>query len=670
VSVTAPLLVGVAALLALVPAGLALGRRAGARWLVYGGALIICAAEAAMAAANLLGLAAGGDMVLPLGLPWIGARFHVDALTDVFLVVVGAGGAIASLYALGYGRHELEPERVLPFYPAFLAGMTLVPLAADAFSFLVAWEVMSLASWGLVVARHREAGNIRAGYVYLIMASFGALCLLLAFGLLAGPEGAYAFEAMRAQPRPAVVSAFVLGFAILGAGSKAGLVPLHVWLPLAHPAAPSQVSALMSGVMTKVAVYAFVRIVFDLAGAPAWWWGLPVLALGAATAVMGVLQATLEQDLKRVLAFSTVENIGVVFIGLGLALAFKAQHMPLAAALSMTAALFHVFNHSLFKSLLFFGAGAVQHATGERNIEAMGGLIRRMPQTALVMLVGCLAISALPPLNGFVSEWLTFQAILLSPRLDPWALKLTVPAVGALMALAAALAAACFVRVFGVVFQGRPRSPAAATAGETDPLSLAAMAILAALCLLAGVLPTFVIDALAPATQAVVGGRLAPQVAQGWLAIVPIAGSRSSYDGALVLAFVTLSAGLGAFAIHQFASRQARRAPAWDCGTPDPSPITQYTAASFAQPIRRVFATSLLGAAERVDMPAPGEMRAAHYIATIEDPIWKSLYAPIARLVGFAADRLNRLQFLTIRVYLSLVFFALIGLLLVLALWS
>ncbi|MGZ3371096.1 MAG: proton-conducting transporter transmembrane domain-containing protein, partial [Caulobacteraceae bacterium] len=428
--------------------------------------------------------------------------------------------------------------------------------------------------------------------------------------------------------------------------------------------------ALMSGVMTKVAVYAFVRIVLDLAGPPAWWWGLPVLALGAATAVMGVLQASMEQDLKRILAFSTVENIGVIFIGLGLALAFKAQHMALAAALSMTAALLHVFNHSLFKSLLFFGAGAVQHATGERNIERMGGLVHRMPRTAFAFLAGCLAISALPPLNGFVSEWLTFQAILLSPRLDAWALKLMVPAVGALMALAAALAAACFVRAFGIAFLGRPRSPTAVAARETDRLSLAAMFILAGLCLAAGVLPGFVIDAIAPAAQATVGGRLSPQMGQAWLTIVPIAEARSSYNGVLVLAFIAFSAGLCAFAIHQFASRQARRAPAWDCGTPDPSPITQYTAASFAQPIRRVFATSLLDASERVDMPAPGEMRAARYMATIRDPIWDSLYAPIARWVGFAADRLNRLQFLTIRVYLSLVFYALITLLLVLALWT
>jgi formate hydrogenlyase subunit 3/multisubunit Na+/H+ antiporter MnhD subunit len=670
-SAPALLLAAVAALLALVPVGLVAGRRGVGRWLTYGGTLVICSAAASLAAGDLFGLMGHApDVVLPLDLPWIGARFHLDALTDVFLVVVDIGGALTGLYALGYGRHEPEPARVLPFYPAFLAGMHLVLLAADAFSFLVAWEVMSLASWALVVARHREPGNLRAGYVYLVMAALGALSLLLAFGLLAGPQGAYAFEAMRAHPPTAATAALVLVLVIAGAGSKAGLVPLHVWLPLAHPAAPSHVSALMSGVMTKVAIYAFVRLVFDLAGPPAWWWSLPVLALGAATAVIGVLQATLQADLKRLLAFSTIENIGVVFVGLGLALAFKAQHMALPAALSMTAALLHVFNHSLFKSLLFFGAGAVQHATGERDIERLGGLVRRMPQTGLAVLGGCLAISALPPLNGFVSEWLTFQAVLLSPRLDTPALKLMVPAVGALLALAAALAAACFVRAFGIAFLGRPRSPAAEAAHETDGFSLAAMFLLLGGCLAVGVLPGAVIDALAPATRATVGAQLPHQVGLAWNTIVPIAESRSSYNGALVLAFIAASAALCALAIHQFASHKARRAPAWDCGTPDPSPLIQYTAASFAQPIRRVFAASLLGAREHVEMPRPGELRPARFELTLKDPIWDVLYAPVARAIGYAADRLNKLQFLTIRLYLSLVFFALIALLLVLALWS
>ena len=254
---------------------------------------------------------------------------------------------------------------------------------------------------------------------------------------------------------------------MLGAGSKAGLVPLHAWLPLAHPAAPSHVSALMSGVMTKVAVYGFVRIVFDLLGSPDWWWSVAVLAVGGVTATLGVLYALMQRDLKRVLAYSTIENIGIIFTGLGLALAFKAEGLDWVAALALTAALLHVFNHTLFKSLLFFGAGAVLNATGERDMEKLGGLIHRMPQTAVAMLVGCVAISALPPFNGFVSEWLTFQAILLSPQLPSWGLKLIIPAVGALLALSAALAAACFVKVFGVCFLGR-RAHAAAAA-RTKP---------------------------------------------------------------------------------------------------------------------------------------------------------------------------------------------------------
>src|SRR5260221_2484036 len=306
--------------------------------------------------------------------------------------------------------------------------MNIVVLADDAFTFLVSWEFMSLSSWALVMAHHRIADNVRAGYLYLIMASFGTITLLLTFGLLAGPDGGYAFDDIRAAHPSTTLAASVLILALIGAGSKAGLVPLHVWLPLAHPAAPSHVSALMSGVMTKVAVYGLVRIVFDLIGTPAWWWSMVVLALGGVTAVMGVLYALMQHDLKRLLAYHTVENIGIIYIGLGLALAFEANGIGWAAALALTAALFHVLNHSLFKSLLFFGAGAVLTATGTRDMEHLGGLIHRMPRTSFAFLVGCVAISALPPLNGFVSEWLTFQSILVSPRLGQWGLKVMVPA--------------------------------------------------------------------------------------------------------------------------------------------------------------------------------------------------------------------------------------------------
>jgi hydrogenase-4 component B len=661
----------VAALLAIAVAAIAIGRGPGGSHLVYGASLLISLIALGAALDALLApLDPAPSLVLPLGIPWIGAHFRLDALAAFFLVVVNLGGAVASLYEFGHGKHEAAPIRVLPFYPAFLAGMNLVVVADDAYSFLFSWEFMSLTSWALVMAHHRDRDNARAGYIYLLMASFGTLALLLAFGLLAGPDGAYAFAAIRAGAHKPLLAALILALALLGAGSKAGLVPLHVWLPLAHPAAPSHVSALMSGVMTKVAVYAFVRLVFDLLGPPSWGMGLAVLTIGGITAVLGVLYALMQHDLKRLLAYHTVENIGIIFIGLGLALAFRADGMKLAAALALTAALFHVFNHSLFKSLLFFGAGSVLSATGERDMEKLGGLIHRMPRTALAFLIGCVAISALPPLNGFVSEWLTFQAILISPALPQWGLRIAIPAVGTLLALSAALAAACFVKAFGITFLGRPRAPAAEGARETDPFSLQAMAVLAGLCVLAGILPGFVIDALAPVTRQLVEGAMPAQVSVPWLSIIPIAASRSSYNGLLVFVFIAVSASLGAYAIHRLASRAVRRGPAWDCGYPDPSPITQYTASSFAQPIRRVFGTVVFGARERVEMPPPGSMAAAHLHVTLRDPVWDALYAPIGGAVGFAAERFNILQFLTIRRYLSFVLLALVMLLLVLAIWK
>ena len=664
------ILVSSAALLVLAALAIPMARTAAATPVVYGASLIIAAVSLSAAAAHLLGDKAIANVVLPIGVPWLGTHFRLDALSAFFLIVVDLGALCASLFALGYGTQENAPQRVLPFFPAFLAAMTLVVVADDAFTFLMSWEFMSLTSWALVMSHHREPDNVRAGYVYLVMANFGTLSLLLAFGLLAGPEGLYTFEQIRAAHPSAALGALALVLALIGAGSKAGIVPLHAWLPLAHPAAPSHVSALMSGVMTKVAVYGFVRIAFELAGAPAWWWSMLVLALGGTTAVMGVLYALMQHDLKRLLAYHTVENIGIIFIGLALALAFKTYDLPFAAALAFTAALLHVFNHSLFKSLLFFGSGAVLTATGERDMERLGGLIHRMPQTAFVFLVGCAAISALPPLNGFVSEWLTFQAILLSPQLPSWGLKLLVPAVGALLALSAALAAACFVKAYGVTFLGRPRTHAAEAARETDRFSLAAMIVLSVFCLLVGILPGLFIDALAPISLSLIGAHMPPQVGAQWLSIVPIAASRSSYNGLLVFMFMVISGTLAATAIHRLASDRLRRAPAWDCGYPDSSPMTQYTAASFAQPIRRVFGTMVFRVREHAEMPPPGDVRVARLDVEISDLIWDALYAPIASGIGLAADWLNRLQFLTIRQFLSLVFSALVILLLVLAIWS
>jgi formate hydrogenlyase subunit 3/multisubunit Na+/H+ antiporter MnhD subunit len=660
----------VAALLGIAVLAVLISRLRAAGTLIYAACLGVSLTVLAAVGMHLLGTSAPPMLRLPIGLPWIGANFRIDALAALFLVMINMGCAAASLFALGYGRHETAPGRVLPFYPAFLAGMNLVVLASDAFTFLVSWEFMSLASWALVMAHHREADNRRAGYIYIMMASFGTLALLLAFGLLAGPGGDYLFADIAGGARPAWLHGLVLILVLLGAGSKAGLVPLHVWLPLAHPAAPSHVSALMSGVMTKVAVYAFARIVFDLMGQPAWWWSVVVLAFGALTAVLGVLSAMLQRDLKRLLAYSTIENIGVVFLGLGLALAFKANGMTAAAALAMTAALLHALNHSLFKSLLFFGAGAVLTATAERDIERLGGLIHPMPQTAFLFLGGCMAISALPPLNGFVSEWLVFQAVLTSPDLPQWSLKLMVPAVGGMLALAAALAAACFVRAFSITFLGRPRSVAAQGVAETDLFSRTAMGVLLLLCLLAGLVPGPIIDAMGPVTEHLVGRPMPVQGHNVWLSIVPVAESRSSYNGLLVFVFILVSTLIAIEIIHRFASRSIRRGPAWDCGFPDASPATQYTADSFAQPVRRVFGTVFFNASERVDMPAPGDPRPARLTVGLRDHAWETIYAPVSFAVELAAEKLNHLQFLTIRKYLSLVFAALVTLLLVISIWT
>ncbi|HVT51922.1 MAG TPA: hydrogenase 4 subunit B [Dongiaceae bacterium] len=660
----------VAAFLALSPVAIALARRPLGTPVVYTGCLLVSVLLFLQASGALLADAPAASTILPLGLPWIGMHFRLDALSTFFQAVVNLGGAAASLYALGYGRHEAAPHRVLPFYPVFLAAMNLVLMADDAFSFLLSWEAMSLASWALVMAHHRVPENARAGYVYILMASGGTTALLLAFGLLAGADGGYAFDTIRANHPHGIFAILILCLALIGAGSKAGIVPLHVWLPLAHPAAPSHVSGLMSGVMTKVAVYGFIRIVFELLGPPDWWVGLLVLAVGAATAVLGVLYAIVQTDLKRVLAYSTIENIGFIFIGLGLALAFQANQMAAAAALAFTAALFHAFNHMLYKSLLFFGAGAVLTATGERDMEQLGGLIHRMPQTAIACLAGAIAIAALPPLNGFVSEWLILQAVLESPDLPQWGLKIFIPAAGATLALATALAAMCFVRAFGITFLGRPRSAAAAQAKEVDSFSRLAMLGLAGLCLLVGILPGPVIDAFAPVTRAIVGTAMSPQTGAPWLSIIPIAEGRSSYDGFLVFIFMAISGLLATIGIHRLASRKLRRAPAWDCGFPDPSPLTQYTAGGFAQPIRRVFGRFAFNAHEEVAMPSPGDPAPARLRVDLHDIVWDTVYAPISGVVEVVADRINALQFLTIRRYLSFVFFSLIALLLALAVWS
>lgn len=653
-------------LLAVVSVGLARFRSGSS--IVYAAA---CAVSVLAALSSMVALARGVPLqaTLPLGLPGTGMRLELDALSAVFSIIVNLGAALASLYAVGYARTGQNPDRVLPFYCLFLLGMNLVLIADDAFTFLLSWEFMSLSSWALVVSRHEDKENRDAGFLYLLMASFGTLALMFTFGLMAGEGGGYAFDTMRERGLSPLLASLAFLLALIGAGSKAGLAPLHVWLPPAHSAAPSHVSALMSGVMTKVAVYGFIRIAFDLLGEPVWWWGTLVLLLGGVTAVLGALFALMQDDLKKLLAYSSVENIGVVFIGLGLALAFEANGMKLAAAIAASAAIFHCFNHALFKSLLFFGAGAVQHAAATRDLNLLGGLIHKMPATALAFLIGSVAISSLPPLNGFASEWLTLQAILLSPEVSDWGLKFAIPAAGVLLALSAALAGAVFVKAFGVAFLGRPRSPAAVSAHDTDKFSLAAMGAAATLCVLAGALPGYFVDGFASAVTLMTGTHMPDQSALPWFSLVPVAAERSSYSGLMLLVFLLFATYGAVIVIHQFVSNAIRRAPPWDCGYPDARPQTQYTASSFAQPVRRVYGTLLLRAKDFVFMPPPGDIRAATFRVEMRDLIWEKLYLPVSGGVFRIGQKLHPLQFQSIRRYLALVLGALVLLLTVLAIW-
>ncbi|MEW5727323.1 MAG: hydrogenase 4 subunit B [Pseudomonadota bacterium] len=643
-------------------------RAAWSHAIVYGGCFL---AAVALLAGGLdqLGGAAPVGVTLPFGLPWLHAHFRVDNLSALFLVIVNIAAAAASAFAVGYGPHLPDQRRVTPFFPLFLFGMNAVLVADDAFMFLVSWEFMSLSSWLLVLSDHTRPENRKAGMVYLTMAVFGTFCLLPAFGLLAGPGGDFTFAAMRMKELAPASGFLVILLALLGAGSKAGLVPLHAWLPLAHPAAPSHVSALMSGVMTKVALYGLIRILFDLHGEVGWQWGAAMMVVGGVTAVMGVLYAVMQDDLKVLLAYSTVENIGVVVIGLGLAVAFKDNGQPALAALALVAGLYHALNHSVFKSLLFLGAGAVTSATGERALGALGGLLKRLPWTGAAFLVGAAAISALPPLNGFVSEWLILQSLFKGPTLPHWAMKFGVPVVGALLALAAALAAACFVRAYGIAFLGRPRTPAAAGAEEAAVTfgMRAAMVALAVLCVGLGAMPVTMTNALSAVVRPLTGIEVPVSADLGWPWLSPTGPSSGSYSGTILVAMGLLLCGLAVMLVHRLGTRALRVSPAWDCGHAEDIPQTQYTGHSFAQPMRRAFAATVFRARETVEMPEPGDDSPARHRVSMIDPVWDGLYRGLARLVDLLADQVNRMQFLTVRRYLLMMFATLVVWLLVVA---
>jgi hydrogenase-4 component B len=620
---------------------------------------VVCLLVAAVAAVFLLRGAAVQTMILPLGLPDLPFHLRLDALSGFFLLLLGVAGAGISIFSAGYFRsgEGTAPGLMGLQYHIFLASMAFVILANDAYAFMVAWETMALSSYFLVVSQHRIPEIRRAGFLYLLMAHVGALCILLSFGVLQGGSWQFTFDAMRGASLTPLRATVAFLLALLGFGAKAGIVPLHIWLPEAHPAAPSPVSAMMSGIMLKTAVYGMLRVTFDLMPVRQWQWGILLLVLGLFSGVYGAIFAAVQSDVKRLLAYSSIENIGIIFAGIGLAVLFETAHLPLFAALALCAVLVHSLNHSLFKSLLFLTTGSVLHATGTRNLGKLGGLIRRMPWVATLALVGTLAIAGLPPLNGFVSEWLLLQSFLFTPQIPHAFVNMFVPLGAAVLALTAALAAYVMVKFYGVVFLGQPREASLSDAHDANWLERLGLLWLALGCIAIGLVPQLALRPAGAVTGELLGQTIHPTGSLWWIA--PIATRQASYSGLILAAGILGMLALTFVLVRLLAHGRMRRVPAWDCGYPWQTARMQDTAEGFGQPIRHMFGAFF---AMHRELPAATDL-APHYRVSIEDRLWSWIYRPIARATQRSADLVGRLQGGSLSTYLLYSFCTLIALL-------
>jgi hydrogenase-4 component B len=587
------------------------------------------------AAAAMLFLSEPAVLEIPWSIPGGSFSLAVDALSACFLFPIFLIAALGALYGLGYWPQRLHPDngRKLRLFFGLLAGtMALVVTARNSLLFLMAWEGMALSGFFLVTTEEKKEEACRAGFIYLMATHAGTLALFGVFALLARTTGSFAFPLSATLPSMGASAIFLLG--LFGFGLKAGLMPLHVWLPGAHAAAPSHVSAILSGVMIKTGIYGLVRLTSFFAGVPPWW-GWTILLLGAVSGVMGVLFAIAQHDIKRLLAYHSVENIGIIALGLGTALLGRSYDLPLLTALGLSGALLHVINHGLFKSLLFLGAGSVIHATGTREIDRYGGLLRPMPWTALFFLGGAVAISGLPPLNGFVSEWFIYLGLFQSLSADSLALRLAVLAAPAL-ALIGALALACFVKVFGVTFLGSARTPAAFSAHEAPASMRWPMGVLLAACLLIGLWPAAVVPLLGQAAAVWQGAEPLP---------LPLAGQIAPVTAISVAALMLIGIlALAVWLLRRQTAGRAAAAPTWGCGYAFPTGRMQYTASSFAEMLTGLFRWGLRterhGGEVSANFPAPAEF-ASHTPDTVLDRLLLPACRGAARVCVWVRARLQ-----------------------------
>ncbi len=626
---------------------------------------------------GLLGLVAPEPLTVSIAstIPLLTWAIRLDPLASFFVLTISLAGLAASIYAIGYVRHfhgRVSVAALGSLCNAFLLSMTLVVLADNGFFFLIVWELMALVSYFLVVTEHEKPDVRYAGFFYLIMTHVGTAFIILAFLIFFQEAGSFSFEAFRhpEQPLPEGMRTLAFVAALIGFGTKAGIVPLHVWLPYAHPAAPSHISALMSGVMIKTAIYALVRVYFDFFGGQfPWWWGFTVLVIGAVSALLGVMYALMEHDLKSLLAFHSVENIGIILLGIGAGMIFQTYGLKEFAALGLLAGLYHTINHAMFKALLFLGAGSLLYATHTRNMEEYGGLLRRMPWTGVFFLVGAVSISALPPTNGFVSEWLVFQSLFLSFQVPSLLMKLMLPLAAAMLALTGVLALACFAKAFGISFLALPRSSHARHAEEVPVSMRLGMGMLAATCVLLGLLPMVVVPLLDRVTAPFAGVSIAGKVValDGW-ALAPVNMEFSSLSSpAIALGLIGLSS-LGLLLAAVFGGlAKTRYYKTWGCGI-NLSPRMEYTATGFVQPIKRVFST-IYRPTVKLETELLEESRyfarRRRFEFRIEPVFQKYLYDPVVAFFLTAADRLRVIQAGSLHLYLAYIFVTLVVLLLI-----
>ncbi len=637
-------------------------------------------------AANLLGAAAGlgaalvhllgrqPDRVLaelPAAAPFLSLTVTLDSLSAFFLLGLSILAFCVALYSISYMTHYCGRYNVGVFnalFALFIAAMALVLTSGSTVLFLIAWEAMSILSYFLVVFESDQEENLRAGSLYLIMTTIGTAFLLSAFLLLFHYTGSFSlngdFTVIPAAGRNILFLMFLIGF-----GIKAGVVPLHIWLPRAHPAAPSNVSALMSGVMLKTAIYGLLRFGLVVLGAGEAWWGLLLLAIGAASALIGVCFAYIEGNIKRLLAYSSIENVGIILIGLGVGFLAAARNEKEIAAAAIAAALFHTLNHTLFKGSLFLGAGSIHYAVHTKDLEEMGGLIKRLPVTACLMLGGSLAISAMPPFNGFACEWLILQAIFQSFQPGRPGVSLALMLTVAALALAGALAAACFLKLFGVAFLGRPRSPKAADAREVPAPMLTGSGILVALCLVLGLFPTLFLRLADPVVAGLTGVGLNGMI-QGWFSLR--AKAAGTTDPAVFTPLLVLAALIGIIILSLVVIRLIggryieRRYGTWDCGFEAINARMQYSAMGFAKPIRIVFRFLFRPTRElKVGGSLSYHPESLEYTVHTESLIEKYLYEPLTVFVRKASFKTRAaIQTGSIRRYLAYILLALLAVML------